>query len=150
MTSMDPKKIGMRISIPASLSAFANWLVVHPVAGDRTYSANGVRYQAARYCEYLHSNPWLGADPLGDEAARDGAVWAYQSTSPHLMSNRQASVAFSSVSTDFTFFSASGPSGSRRHRRWKQGLWSMARSVHRRRRYVDERVRIRLLALLIG
>ena len=68
----------MRISIPASLSAFANWLMVHPVAGDRTYSANGVRYQAARYCEYLQSNPWLEADPLGDEAARDGAVWAYR------------------------------------------------------------------------
>ena len=68
----------MRISIPASLSAFANWLVDHPVAGDRAYSAHGVRYQAARYCEYLHSNPWLGADPLGDQAARDGAVWAYR------------------------------------------------------------------------
>ena len=68
----------MRISIPASLSAFASWLVDHPVPGDRTYSPQSVRYQVARYCEYLHSNPWLGADPLGDEVARDGAVSAYR------------------------------------------------------------------------
>jgi hypothetical protein len=68
----------MRISIPASLSAFASWLDVHPVVGDKTYSPQSARYQVARYCEYLHSNPWLGADPLGDTGARDGAVWAYQ------------------------------------------------------------------------
>jgi hypothetical protein len=71
--AMDP-----RISIPASLSAFATWLADHPVVGDATYSRQSVRYQVARYCEYLHTNPWPGADPLADKAARDGAVSAYQ------------------------------------------------------------------------
>jgi hypothetical protein len=70
--------MGLRTSIPASLSAFARWLVDHPVAGDPTYSGQGVRYQVARYCEYLCSNPWPGADPLRDKAARDGAVSAYR------------------------------------------------------------------------
>ena len=70
--------MALRTSIPASLSAFATWLVAHPVVGDQTYSGQSVRYQVARYCEYLHSNPWPFADPLGDEAARDGAVSAYR------------------------------------------------------------------------
>jgi hypothetical protein len=70
--------MGLRISIPASLSAFASWLVSHPVVGDPTYSGLSVRYQVARYCEYLDSNPRPGADPLGDKAARDGAVSAYR------------------------------------------------------------------------
>lgn len=70
--------MGLRISIPASLSAFANWLEDHPVVGDPTYSGQSVRYQVARYCEYLDSNPWPGADPLGDKAARDGAMSAYR------------------------------------------------------------------------
>ncbi|HXU01758.1 MAG TPA: hypothetical protein VN903_12245 [Polyangia bacterium] len=70
--------MGLRISIPASLSAFASWLVAHPVVGDPTYSGQSVRYQVARYCEYLDSNPRPGADPLGDKAARDGAVSAYR------------------------------------------------------------------------
>jgi hypothetical protein len=70
--------MALRISIPASLSAFANWLSAHPVVGDATYSGQSVRYQVARYCEFLHSNPWPSADPLGDKAARDGAVSAYR------------------------------------------------------------------------
>jgi len=70
--------MSLRISIPASLSAFANWLLAHPVVGDATYSGQSVRYQVARYCEYLHNNPWPLADPLGDRAARDGAVSAYR------------------------------------------------------------------------
>jgi hypothetical protein len=70
--------MALRISIPASLSAFAIWLADHPVVGDQTFSGNSVRYQVARYCDYLHCNPWPGADPLGDKAARDGAVSAYR------------------------------------------------------------------------
>jgi len=73
-----PDAMSLRTSIPASLSAFASWLVDHPVVGDPTYSGQSVRYQVARYCEYLHSNPWPGADPLSDEVARDGAVSAYR------------------------------------------------------------------------
>jgi hypothetical protein len=70
--------MGLRISIPASLSAFGSWLLEHPVEGDPTYSRQSVRYQVARYCDYLHSNPWRGADPLADKTARDGAVSAYR------------------------------------------------------------------------
>lgn len=70
--------MGLRVSIPASLSAFGSWLLDHPVVGDPTYSGRSVRSHVARYCEYLHSNPWPGADPLGDKAARDGAVGAYR------------------------------------------------------------------------
>ena len=67
----------LRTSIPASLTAFTSWLAVHPVVGDSTFSRLGVRYQVARYCEYLGTNPWPFGDPLRDEAARDGAVSAY-------------------------------------------------------------------------
>jgi hypothetical protein len=70
--------MGLRISIPASLSAFGSWLLEHPVLGDPTYSGQSIRYHVARYCEYLHSNPWPGADPLASTAARDGAVGAYR------------------------------------------------------------------------
>ena len=73
-----PDAMGLRTSIPASLSAFGSWLLDHPVMGDPTYSGQSVRYHVARYCEYLHSNPWPGADPLGDKTARDGAVSAYR------------------------------------------------------------------------
>lgn len=66
-------------SIPASLTAFTSWLAVHPVEGDSTFSGSSVRYQVARYCDYLGANPWpSSADPLGDERARDGAVGAYR------------------------------------------------------------------------
>ena len=37
-----------------------------------------MRYQVARYCDYLGTNPWPFGDPLGDEGARDGAVNAYR------------------------------------------------------------------------
>jgi hypothetical protein len=70
--------MGLRTSIPASLSAFTSWLAVNPVAGDSIFSGSSVRYQVARYCDYLGTNPWLSADPLGDEVARDGAVSAYR------------------------------------------------------------------------
>jgi hypothetical protein len=43
------------------------------------YGSSGVRYQVARYCDYLDANPWSGGDPLRDQHARDGAVGAYRS-----------------------------------------------------------------------
>jgi len=67
-----------RTSIPDKLSAFSRWLSGNPVAGDSIFSGSGVRYQVARYCDYLGTNPWPFADPLGDEVARDGAVSAYR------------------------------------------------------------------------
>ena len=48
------------------------------MVGDPTFSRSGVRYQVARYCEYLATNPWPLADPLGNVSARDGAVSAYR------------------------------------------------------------------------
>ena len=48
------------------------------MAGDSIFSASSVRYQVARYCDYLVAHPWPFADPLGDGAARDGAVSAYR------------------------------------------------------------------------
>jgi hypothetical protein len=71
--------MGLRTSLPDSASAFAKWLTQHPVAGDQPFGGLGVRYQVARYCEYLATNPWPGGDPLADEVARDGAVNAYRS-----------------------------------------------------------------------
>ena len=68
----------MRTSIPDTLSAFSRWLAGNPVAGDSIFSGSSVRYQVARYCDYLGTNPWPLADPLGDEVARDGAVSAYR------------------------------------------------------------------------
>ena len=70
--------MGRRTSIPASLSAFTGWLALHPMVGDSPFGRSSVRYQVARYCEYLATNPWPFADPLRDEAARDGAVSAYR------------------------------------------------------------------------
>lgn len=70
--------MGRRVSIPASLSAFTTWLAVHPVVGDSPFDRSSVRYQVARYCEYLAANPWPFADPLRDKVARDGAVSAYR------------------------------------------------------------------------
>jgi hypothetical protein len=69
--------VNLRTNIPASLTAFTSWLAVHPVVGDSTFTRLSVRYQVARYCEYLGTNPWPLEDPLRDEAARDGAVSAY-------------------------------------------------------------------------
>ena len=70
--------MALRTNIPASLSAFTRWLAVHPMTGDSPFGRSSVRYQVARYCEYLSTNPWPFADPLRDEAARDGAVNAYR------------------------------------------------------------------------
>src|SRR5437763_417133 len=70
--------MSLRTNIRDSLSEFSNWLVLNPVAGDSVFSASSVRYQVARYCEYLVINPWALADPLSDQAARDGAVRAYR------------------------------------------------------------------------
>jgi hypothetical protein len=60
-----------------SLTAFTKWLATHPVDGDHLYGGLSVRYQVARYCEYLDSNPWPGGNPLHDTRERDGAVNAY-------------------------------------------------------------------------
>jgi hypothetical protein len=59
------------------MSAFTKWLTNNPVAGDRQFGGSSVRYQVARYCDYLDANPWRGGDPLSDTNARDGAVSAY-------------------------------------------------------------------------
>jgi hypothetical protein len=67
----------LRANVGASLSAFVTWLAKHPVDGDQHYGASSVRYQVSRYCDYLHTNPWPGGDPLRDARARDGAATAY-------------------------------------------------------------------------
>ena len=69
--------VTLRANLAESLTAFAIWLVKNPVAGDQIYGGSSVRYHVARYCDYLHANPWSGGDPLRDRAARDGAVDAY-------------------------------------------------------------------------
>jgi hypothetical protein len=69
--------MGLRTDIRGSLSAFTTWLALHRVDSDRRWSPAGVRYQVARYCDYLTANPWPGGDPLADGAARTGAVNAY-------------------------------------------------------------------------
>lgn len=68
----------LRASPFDSLSAFGTWLLKHPIDGDRVYGPSGVRYQVARYCEYLAANPWANGDPLRQKAARDGAIAAYR------------------------------------------------------------------------
>ena len=69
--------LSSRAGASDSLSAFTKWLAQHPVDGDLLYGHLSVRYQVARYCEYLESNPWPGGDPLRDTRERDGAVNAY-------------------------------------------------------------------------
>jgi hypothetical protein len=49
----------------------------HPLAEDRAFGASSVRYQVARYCDYLEANPWADGDPMVNPAARDGAARAY-------------------------------------------------------------------------
>ena len=66
-----------RTNTAESLSAFATWLTKCPVEGDPIYSGSSVRYQVARYCDYLAANPWPGGDPLRERDARDVAVGAY-------------------------------------------------------------------------
>jgi len=48
------------------------------MANDRPFGALSVRYQVARYCDYLDANPWPGGDPHVDPRARDGALKAYE------------------------------------------------------------------------
>ena len=66
-----------RSDVGQSFAAFATWLAKNPLDGDRIYGASSVRYQVARYCDYLHANPWTKGDPLREPAARDGALKAY-------------------------------------------------------------------------
>jgi hypothetical protein len=70
--------IGRRAGIADSLPAFAKWLAEHPVEGDCVYGSSSVRYQVARYYEYLDANPWPGGDPLHDPRQRNGAMNAYR------------------------------------------------------------------------
>jgi hypothetical protein len=60
-----------------ALTAFTRWLAENPIAGDRVYGHTGVRYQVARYCEYLLTNPWPSGDVLRDPVARAAARAAY-------------------------------------------------------------------------
>ena len=69
--------LSARSDVGQSFAAFAIWLTKNPVHGDRIYGASSVRYQVARYCDYLEANPWTNGDPLRDPAARDGAMRAY-------------------------------------------------------------------------
>jgi hypothetical protein len=69
--------VTLRANVAESLTAFAIWLLRNPVDGDRIYGGSSVRYQVARYCDYLATNPWPGGDPLREHSARDGAVHAY-------------------------------------------------------------------------
>jgi hypothetical protein len=49
--------MSLRTNVAESLSAFATWLTKYPVDGDPIYSGSSVRYQVARYCDYLAANP---------------------------------------------------------------------------------------------
>jgi hypothetical protein len=69
--------LGRRTGHRGSFHAFTAWLMSHPLEEDRAFGASSVRYQVARYCDYLDANPWPDGDPLRDPAARDGAVNAY-------------------------------------------------------------------------
>jgi hypothetical protein len=59
-------------------AAFARWLASNPLEGDQLFGASSARYQVARYCDYLGTNPWPRGNPLKDASARDGAVDAYR------------------------------------------------------------------------
>jgi hypothetical protein len=65
-------------SILRSKAAFAAWLPHHPASDECAQSDVSVRNQIARYCDFLGTQAFLGADPLADAAARDRAVNAYQ------------------------------------------------------------------------
>ena len=67
-----------RNNVGQSFAAFATWLAKNPLDGDQIYGASSVRYQVARYCDYLDANPWTKGDPLREPAARDGAIRAYE------------------------------------------------------------------------
>jgi hypothetical protein len=64
-------------NVGQSFAEFATWLAKNPLDGDRVYGASSVRYQVARYCDYLEANPWTNGDPLREPTARDGAMRAY-------------------------------------------------------------------------
>ena len=66
-----------RTGAVGSYAAFSTWLTEHPLAEDRPFGASSVRYQVARYCDYLDASPSQSGDPLRDPAARDDAVEAY-------------------------------------------------------------------------
>ncbi|HXJ23499.1 MAG TPA: hypothetical protein VMT03_25010 [Polyangia bacterium] len=61
-----------------SFAGFSAWLERHPLLEDRPFGVLSVRYQVARYCDYLDANPWPGGDPRTDPRARDGARMAYE------------------------------------------------------------------------
>ena len=69
--------LNARSNVGQSFAAFATWLAKNPLDGDRVFGASSVRYQVARYCDYLEANPWTNGDPLREPAARDGAIRAY-------------------------------------------------------------------------
>ena len=69
--------LSSRRNVGQSFAAFATWLAKNPLDGDRIYGASSVRYQVARYCDYLDANPWTSGDPLREPEARDGAIRAY-------------------------------------------------------------------------
>ncbi len=70
-------RTGLHAGVVRSYAAFSAWLTEHPLAEDRAFGALSVRYQVARYCDYLEANPWTDGDPLRNPAAREGAVEAY-------------------------------------------------------------------------
>jgi hypothetical protein len=70
-------RAGLHGGVVRSYAAFSAWLTTHPLAEDRAFGASSVRYQVARYCDYLEANPWTDGDPLRNPAAREGAVKAY-------------------------------------------------------------------------
>jgi hypothetical protein len=59
------------------LAAFTKWLAKNPVEGDRVYGPLSVRYQVARYCDYVETNHWAGGDPLREASQREVALNAY-------------------------------------------------------------------------
>ena len=46
-------RLGREEKHSTSLSAFTSWLALHPVDADQRWSGAGVRYQVARYFDYL-------------------------------------------------------------------------------------------------
>lgn len=60
-----------------ALSAFTHWSANQPVDAEGSFGHLSVRYQVARYCEYLDANPWPDGDPLRDARQRTRVVEAY-------------------------------------------------------------------------
>ena len=71
--------------LAASQMKFEKWLEGNPREGDRPFGVFGVRYQVARYCDYLYANPRQGGDPLKDATARDEAVSGYGGRPRHVL-----------------------------------------------------------------